>query len=66
MKFYYNGKLIRESKTNDYNFALLRYGVCISCSKSIKGVQKDYREQIKYNNLNAEDLKIVEITDKRA
>jgi hypothetical protein len=42
MKFYYNGKLIRTSKTHIYKFALLNYaGNCVTCSATYEGCLKE-------------------------
>ena len=46
MKYYYNGKLIRTSKTHDdYKYALIdeRHG-CVSCSKSRTTIQTKYNQ----------------------
>ena len=34
MKFYYNGKKVRESKNHEYKYGLLYMGEVIKCSKT--------------------------------
>lgn len=42
MKFYYNGKLIRTSRTHEYNFAAISpTGKCLTCSATYEGCAKN-------------------------
>ena len=40
MKFYYNGKLIRTSKTHEYKYAVLHGDKCLGCSATREGALK--------------------------
>lgn len=41
MKFYYNGKLIRTSKTHEYKFAAITAeGKCLCCSATLDGCKR--------------------------
>lgn len=47
MKFYYNGKLMRTSKTHDYKFAIVNpSGSCWSCHGTLDAAQKEFRRPI--------------------
>lgn len=43
MKFYYNGKLVRTSKTHEYKYALINTETekARACSKDLKGVHAE-------------------------
>lgn len=41
MKFYYNDKLIRTSKTHEYKFAAMLDGKCLKCSATREGAQAE-------------------------
>lgn len=53
MKFYYNGKLVRTSKTHEYKFALLNTetGKAYACSKDMKGMDRAMSEVSRTYNL---------------
>lgn len=54
MKFYYNGKLIRTSKTNVYTHAVLApEGKTIACSSSREGAEKAIRREASRYEVNA-------------
>jgi hypothetical protein len=58
MKFYYNGKLIRTSKTGEYKYALLdQNGKCLTCSATLKGAQsyKDSAISKKRNSIKSNE-----------
>lgn len=49
MKFYYNGKLVRSSKTREYKYAVVRETadgkiVVWGCSSTREGAEKMYRD----------------------
>lgn len=48
MKFYYNGKLVRTSKTHEYHFGVYNpdTGHMISCHGTREGAEKEYRRMI--------------------
>ena len=47
MKFYYNGKLVRTSKTRDYKYAIIwPDGECTSCHGTLESAKKEYRRYI--------------------
>lgn len=47
MKFYYNGKLMRTSKTHEYKFAIVwPNGKCASCHGTREAAEKEYRKRI--------------------
>lgn len=54
MKFYYNGKLIRTSKTHDYKFAAMIDGTCLKCSATKEGAQAEITRLIRDRELNIE------------
>lgn len=48
MKFYYNGKLVRTSKTHEYKYALLnRADRTLACSATRKGAETAYNRAYK-------------------
>ena len=54
MKFYYNGKLVRTSKTHNYNYALIWFKdngelVTIACSEKLEVIEARKAESIKMN-----------------
>lgn len=53
MKFYYNGQLVRTSKTHEYKYALLNTntGKAYACSKDMKGIDKAIAEASRTLNL---------------
>lgn len=53
MKFYYNGNLVRTSKTHEYKFALLNTetGKAYACSKDMKGMDRALSEVSQTYNL---------------
>lgn len=53
MKFYYNGNLVRTSKTHEYKFALLNTetGKAYACSKDMKGMDRAMSEVSRTYNL---------------
>lgn len=40
MKFYYNGKLIRTSKSHVYTYAVINGENCVACSSTFEGAKK--------------------------
>lgn len=47
MKFYYNGKLMRTSKTHEYKYAIItENGCCCSCHGTLESAQKEFRRPI--------------------
>lgn len=40
MKFYYNGKLVRTSKSHEYRYAVMHGDKCIGCSATRDGALK--------------------------
>lgn len=48
MKFYYNGKLVRTSKTHEYHFGILepKTGKIVSCHGTYEAAQKEHRRPI--------------------
>lgn len=47
MKFYYDGKLMRTSKTHEYHFAIINAsGTCWSCHGTREAAEKEYRRII--------------------
>ncbi len=52
MKFYYNDKLIRTSKTHDYKYALISStGKCVTCSASRERAEAELASWInRYND----------------
>ena len=46
MKFYYNGQLVRTSKTHEYKYAVINTetGKAYACSKDMKGIDKAMSE----------------------
>ncbi len=47
MKFYYEGKLMRTSKTHEYKFALLNgAGTCLSCSGTRDGIERERQRRV--------------------
>ena len=62
MKFYYNGKLMRTSKTHEYKFAIIwPDGTLSSCHGTREAAEKEYRRLISENETAiADDLKAIE------
>ena len=61
-KFYYKGQLIRQSKTKDYNFAVVREkddGTVVTwgCSTSLVGAEKALKDAWKVRT----DYKVVKL-----
>lgn len=53
MKFYYNGKKVRESKTHEYKYAVIatnRNDKVLSCSATMNGAQAFINRYIAENN----------------
>ena len=53
MKFYYNGKLVRTSKTMVYKYAIINTnnGKTVKCSKNMKGIEQgmsDLNENMRF------------------
>ena len=49
MKFFYAGKLVRTSKTHDYNFGVLNAnGKIVSCSATKEGAEKLAKDYFKW------------------
>lgn len=47
MKFYYNGKLVRTSKTHEYRYAIVtEAGNLISCHGTREAAEKEFRKPI--------------------
>ena len=58
MKFYYNGKLMRTSKTHTYTHALLtETGTLRSCHGSREAAEKELRALISQHETNIDDCK---------
>lgn len=47
MKFYYEGKLIRTSKTHDYKYAALINEKCLKCSGTKQGAEAEISRLIR-------------------
>lgn len=62
MKFYYNGKLMRTSKTHEYKFAIIwPDGTLSSCHGTREAAEKEYRRPISENETAiVDDLKAIE------
>lgn len=46
MKYYYNGKLVRTSKTREYTHAVLHNGACVACSSSAALAEKAMNKEL--------------------
>jgi hypothetical protein len=57
MKFYYNGKLIRTSKTHEYKYAVIANDECLTCSATMDGAQKFIN---RYINERKDEIKTCE------
>lgn len=66
MKFYYNDKLVRTSKTHDYKYAIIsKKGDCLSCHGTLESAQKEFRRQISELETSiADDKKIITALEK--
>ena len=62
MKFYYNGKLMRTSKTHEYKFAIIwPDGTLSSCHGTREAAEKEYRRPISEAESSiATELKAIE------
>lgn len=62
MKFYYDGKLVRTSKTHDYKFAIMwPDGECTSCHGTLEAAKKEYRRRIaEIEGAISEDRQIIQ------
>lgn len=50
MKFYYNGKLVRTSKTHEYKFAAMLDGRCLKSSATREGAQEEIERSLRELN----------------
>lgn len=58
MKFYYNDKLVRTSKTHEYHYAILsENGDVWSCHGTLEAAQKEFRRPISECETTIEDNK---------
>ena len=70
MEFYYEGKLVRTSKTHDYRFAIVNDDFSDkkdvwSCHGTLEAAQKEFRRPIaECETAIAEDQKIIEALQK--
>ena len=56
MKFYYNGKLMRTSKTHEYKYAIITAAdACCSCHSSLEWAETEYRRPIAACETNIHD-----------
>ena len=53
MKFYYNGQLVRTSKTHEYKFAVINTKTMKAwgCSKDLKGIEAQWSQLCRTLNL---------------
>ena len=66
MKFYYNGKLMRTSKTREYHFAVLNTnGTCNSCHSTREAAEKEWRRPIAaHETAIEEDLQCIKALER--
>ena len=58
MKFYYNGTLMRTSKTHEYHFAILGEDDKLwSCHSTLEAAQKEFRRPIAERESSIEDCR---------
>lgn len=59
MKFYYNGKLMRTSKTHEYKYAIVSENdVLWSCHGTLEAAQKEFRRPIAQCETNIHDYMV--------
>ena len=59
MKFYYNNKLLRTSKTHEYKYAIVTVSdACCSCHGTLEAAEKEYRRPISECETNIHDYMV--------